>query len=401
MTRGINEFISRGLHIQKIGLVENNELNKLAFIKAIRSELMLKEVYGFSDTIETNSGIHINTFMFMLFAELTSVFFQNDFIDEFKILYKNTGCTYKSLSMLAFNGILNGMQNRFPMTWAKIDDKINKLTCWSVNETFPNGNEIITRAIIETWSVDLKSLNNNPSLIPRLNERPYYKIGNYLFQFPWVMGLQNNAHSAINNFRRIGNKRTGLLNETRQIEKNIADQLRLKNISVVCGYQPERSENEDPGEIDIIAYADGILLLIEVKSGYIRSSKKEAWLHKNGALRKASWQLQRKSIAVKEALLSDEHLREQLNLTNKETHQTFKSWIIDTSLEFDGQSIDGYFVTSLETLLIALRDEKSMLLDIDKTNEDIPRNGSLYRDSFTMREFIDIIEFGKVWHGLI
>ncbi|MBB6055503.1 NERD domain-containing protein [Tolumonas osonensis] len=406
MKRAIDELIIRGLHDHQFGLAENQELNQLAYIKAIRSELMLKEVYGFADKLETDSGIHIDLFKFMLFAELNSVFFQKDYIDEFKSIYEANGSLFQSLSMLAFNGLVNGMQNRFPMTWSTVENKVNGLVGWSVSPEFPSGNKNITKAIIDSWTVDLKELaSHNSTIIPRLNERPYYKIGSYLFQFPWVVGHQNNANSAVNNLRRVGARRKGVKKETNRIEQNISELLRQKGMNVVCGYNPKFAVGqENPGEIDVIAYADGVLLLIEVKSGYIRSSRQEAWLHKTSTLRKAAWQLCRKENALKEAVLVDTALREQLNFQQDELPQMLKSWIVDTSLEFDGKEIDGYLVTSLETMIIALRDEKSFLNDFEEIAEDDTPSesyASLYQQSFSITEFIRIIESGRVWQGLI
>lgn len=405
LKRAIDELVVRGLHNIQIGLEENHDLNQLAYIKAIRSELVLKEVYGFSDTLDTDSGVQIDIFKFMLFAELNSVFFQKDYIDEFKSIYETNGSLFQSLSILAFNGLANGMQNRFPMTWSTVENKMNGLVGWSVSPEFPRGNKNITKAIIDSWTVDLKELTgDNQSVTPRLNERPYYKIGTYLFQFPWVVGLQDNANAAVNNFRRVGARRKGVQNETARIEHRVGELLRQKGMNVVCGYHPKFPDDEEnPGEIDVIAYEDGVLLLIEVKSGYIRSSRQEAWLHKTGTLRKAAWQLSRKEIALKVALLSDTELRNQLNFQQNEIPQIFKSWIIDTSIEFDGKEIDGYPVTALETMMIALRDEKSLLTEFElfeDENSTVPEI-SLYENKFRLTEFIHVIESGQVWHGLL
>lgn len=406
MKRAADEFINRGLHEHQIGLAKNHDLNQLAYMKAIRSELVLKEVYGFSDKLGTDSGVQIDLFQFMLFAELNSVFFQKEYIDEFKAIYQTNGSLFQSLSMLAFNGLVNGMQNRFPMTWSTIENKVNGLVGWSVSPEFPRGNKNITKAIIDSWTVDLKELSgDNLNVIPRLNERPYYKIGSYLFQFPWVVGLQNNVNSAVNNFRRVGARRKGIQKETNRIELRVGDLLRQKGMNVVCGYCPKSTEGqENPGEIDVIAYADDALLLIEVKSGYIRSSQQEAWLHKTGTLRKAAWQLRRKETALRNALLSDKKLREQLNFQQDQLPKIHKSWIVDTSLEFDGQEIDGFLVTALETMIIALRDEKSLLNDFAEIAEDEKPDEvgtSFYQPSFKITEFIRIIESGQVWQKLI
>lgn len=407
MRRAVDEFIIRGLYEPQIGSAENHDFNQLAYMKAIRSELMLKEVYGFADKLETDSGVQIDLFKFMLFAELNSVFFQKDYIDEFKSIYATTnGSLFQSLSMLAFNGLVNGMQNRFPMTWSTLENKVNGLVGWSMSPEFPQGNKNITKAIIDSWTVDLKELaSDNATIIPRLNERPYYKIGSYLFQFPWVVGLQNNANSAVNNLRRVGARRKNIQKETNRIEQHVGDLLRQKGMNVVCGYHPKFTEGqENPGEIDVIAYADDVLLLIEVKSGYIRSSQQEAWLHKAGTLRKAAWQLRRKESALKDALLLDTNLRNQLNFQHNEIPRIFKSWIVDTSLEFDGKEIDGYFVTGLETMIIALRDEKSFLNDfVEMTEDEVPseQGMSLYQQSFSIKEFMRVIESDLVWQGLV
>ncbi len=146
------------------------------------------------------------------------------------------------------------------------------------------------------------------------------------------------------------------------------------------------------------------MLLIEVKSGYIRSSRQEAWLHKTGTLRKAAWQLRRKEASLKDALLSDSELRSRLKYQENELPPIFKSWIVDTSLEFDGKEIDGYLVTALETMIIALRDEKSFLNDFDELPADDELDvsiSSLYSNSFSINEFIQVIESGKVWNELI
>ena len=226
-----------------------------------------------------------------------------------------------------------------------------------------------------------------------------------MFQFPWVVGLQDNANAAVNNLRRVGARRKNVQQETNRIEQLVGELLRQKGMNVVCGYHPKFAEGqENPGEIDVIAYADGVFLLIEVKSGYIRSSQEEAWLHKTGTLRKAAWQLRRKEASLKDALLSDSELRSRLKYQENELPPIFKSWIVDTSLEFDGKEIDGYLVTALETMIIALRDEKSFLNDFDELTADDELDvsiSSLYSNSFSINEFIQVIESGKVWNELI
>ncbi|WP_312937661.1 nuclease-related domain-containing protein [Stutzerimonas nitrititolerans] len=65
----------------------------------------------------------------------------------------------------------------------------------------------------------------------------------------------------------------------------------------MVGYEPRRADAQDAGEIDLLACLDGVIFLLEVKSGFIRSTQQEVWLHRTNTLRKAARQLRRKSVA--------------------------------------------------------------------------------------------------------
>lgn len=103
----------------------------------------------------------------------------------------------------------------------------------------------------------------------------------------------NNLTAAINNLRRIGSRRSEQMSETRRIELRLAHQLRRRGFAVEVGYQPKRTQQEDPGEVDLICYCDGVVLLLEIKSGYVRTTPHEVWLHRTNTLRKAARQLKR------------------------------------------------------------------------------------------------------------
>jgi hypothetical protein len=74
MNRGIREFIERGMAEIQIGSQENHELNALAYIKAVRSELQLQEIYGLDEEIELAGGGHARIFQTLLASELHSCF---------------------------------------------------------------------------------------------------------------------------------------------------------------------------------------------------------------------------------------------------------------------------------------------------------------------------------------
>lgn len=402
MNRGIREFIERGMAGVQIGNKENHELNALAYLKAVRSELHLQEIYGLDEEIELAGGGRARLFQTLLASELNSVFFHAAFVQPFQKNYAEIGIVSKALSKLAFNGLVEG-ENRFPMTWSEEDQKIERITGWTVCREYPQGSSLAAKVILDFWTSDLKalskSLKEQPELpVPTLYERPFYKIGRYNFQFPWVVAQQNNLTAVVNNLRRIGARRSGRMRETRRIELRLADQFRKCGFAVEVGYQPEHSAQEDPGEIDLICYRDGLTLLLEVKSGYIRSNRHEVWLHRTNTLRKAAWQLRRKRPAVAVALTQDELLRKKLGYSGPNVGDHLHAWIVDTSIELDHEWVDGFLVVSLESLHVILRDERELLLQADQVSQG--GSDTMFPEGFSAERFIEVVEAGEVWKCL-
>jgi hypothetical protein len=397
--RGIGEFAERGLAEIQIGSAENHELNAEAYIKALRSELQLKAIYGLDDELELADGARANLFQAMLASELSTVFFQSAYIQPFQKHHIACGDMAQALSRLAFNGAVTG-ENRFPMTWSEEAEKTQKIKGWTVCNDYPEGSLAAAKGILNFWTNDLKALANSlkehPNQpVPRLSELPFSKIGRYSFQFPWVVAQQNNLTAAVNNLRRLGARRAGSMSETQRIELRLAEQMRERGFAVEVGYRPERREHEDPGEVDLICHLDGVVLLLEVKSGYIRSTKHEVWLHRTSTLRKAAWQLRRKSVAVIDALVRDEHLRAKLGCTAENPGGQLHAWIVDTSIELDQQMVDGFLVVSLEALQVILRDERQLLCEGEQSPED--SDDTMFPCGFTAERFVEVVERGEVW----
>ena len=402
MNRGIREFIERGMAGIQIGSQENHERNALAYLKAVRSELQLQEIYGLDQEIELARGGRAKLFQTLLASELHSAFFQSAYVQPFQKHYAEFGIVSKALSKLAFDGLVAG-ENRFPMTWAEEDQKVKRTTGWTVCREYPQGSNLAAKAILSFWTSDLKALSNSlkeqPELpVPTLYERPFYKIGHYNFQFPWVVAQQNNLTAVVNNLRRIGARRTGQMSETHRIELRLADQLRKHGFAVEVGYQPERTEQDDPGEVDLICYRDGLALLLEIKSGYIRSTEHEIWLHRTNTLRKAALQLRRKKSAVVDALTRDELLREKLGCSDLNADSYLHAWIVDTSIELDQQRVDGFLVVSLESLQVILRDERQLLQPADQVPQEV--TDTMFPDGFSAARFVEVVEAGEVWKRL-
>lgn len=402
MNRAVQAFIDSGMAEQIIGSPENHELNQLAYIKAVRSKLQLKQMYGLDEQVLLNDGSQVQLHHVLLASELTSVFFQSQFIQPFQHHLRESGVLAQALGCLAMNGLLTG-ENRFPMTWSEEQEKIRKITGWTVCDEPPKGSADSAKAILKFWTSDFKALSQQLKLqpgmpAPRLYEQTFYKIGRYSFQFPWVGAQQNTLTAAINNLRRVNAHRADMQVETQRVELVLAESLRQRGFAVEVGYRPLATEEDDAGEMNLICHRDGVVLLLEVKSGYIRSTTHEVWLHRTNILRKAAWQLRRKQVAVLSALMADQELRARLAYQGQHPQADLLAWIVDTSIELDGQSVDGFRVVSREALEVILRDEKYFLRPMDELDEGA--RDSLFPDVFTADRFIAVVESGELWRGM-
>jgi len=402
INRAVQAFIDSGMAEQIIGSHENHELNQLAYIKAVRSKLQLQQIYGLGDQVLLNDGTHVQLHHVLLASELTSIFFQKESIQPFQDHFRESGVLDQALCRLAMDGVISG-ENRFPMTWSEEQEKIRRITGWTVCEEHPKGSADSAKAILTFWTSDLKALSQQlkqqpRTPAPRLYEQPFYKIGRYSFQFPWVGAKQNNLTAAINYLRRVNARRADMQAETQRVELALAESLRQRGFAVEVGYRPLATEEDDAGEVDLICHQDGVVLLLEVKSGYIRSTTHEVWLHRTNTLRKAAWQLRRKQVAVLSALIADQDLRARLGYHGLEPETDMRAWIVDTSIELDGQSVYGFRVVSREALEVILRDEKYLLRPMDELDEGA--RDSLFPDVFTAGRFIAVVESDELWRGI-
>jgi hypothetical protein len=258
--------------------------------------------------------------------------------------------------------------------------------------------------ILKFWSTDLEKLANDlkrqPNMpAPEFYEQPIIYLGKYGFQSPWLMASQNNFTAAVNNLRRIGSRRKGRKDETNRIESRLGDLFKSRGFAVVQSYQPEVVDGNDPGEVDLLCYLNGHLLILEVKSTYIRKTKKDAWINRTTTLRKASQQLKRKQEIIKYAIENDVALQSKLQLPDISIGTKIHSWIVDTSIEYDQTVIDGFLKISLEALIVILRNERHLLAGILAMNDDIQED-NLFPGGFSAQRFIQITESGELWSVL-
>lgn len=410
LNRGVDELIASGMAEQQIGSAENHDINQFAMIKTFCNQLRLIEVYGLNDYLTADSGLRVSLYEALLSLNLMSAFYNKAFIAPYQQHLYVEKNWLAAISRLAFDGLIQG-ENRFPITWSFKKDKVGKFKDWTVNKTFPNGNRKSAEAIIDFWSLDLKTTakklqsNKLPTVImPELYERPIFTLGNHVFQFPWMVAFQNNSTATINNLRRIGAGRTEARAETAAIEARLADILKSRGFTVLLNYQPEKTSERDPGEIDIICALEDHIFVLEVKSTFLRSSKKDAWFHKTRTLRKAGKQISHKVRAVNQALLSDEIFKSTLRLDVNGSKSKVTGWIVDTSIEHDHQLFSGYLKISLEEIIIALRDDSHLLFNMVDIAEgkEIERDDefTLYPNGFSANNFLSVIEQQRIWQVL-
>ncbi len=407
--RAMDAFVDSGMATHQIGSSENHELNQVAYIKALRTQLQLAEVYGVSDTVTTDEGDAVPLFQALLSLELMNVFFQRDFLQTFAEHLRTTGDWAAALSMMAMNGLRAGNQIRFPLTWSSREAKIANMLGWTVTAEHPKGNSRHAAAIVDFWTSDWSKLakqlrDGAPGLKPDLFERPILRMGQTLVQLPWVIGLQNNSTAAINNLRRLGARRNEARAETERIETQLGAMLEKRGFKVVLNWHPPVGPNGNAGEVDVICAFDGTVLVLEVKSTYLRRSQQDAWQHETTTLRKAGQQLQRKLAAVQQALADDPELAQRLELEPGGPAPTICGWIADASIECDHQRFGGFLKVSLEELLIALRDDRHLLhAPSGMFTQTAPaaraEPPTLYPQGFNASRLIEVVETQAVWVG--
>ncbi|WP_157020151.1 hypothetical protein [Acidovorax temperans] len=409
------EYVAEDPGRWDIGRPENADANRMAWLRALQAKLRLQEVYGIADEVTSDTGEAVNVFQALLSLNLMSAHFERDFLVAFADRLDSMGDWRSALQHMTMEGLLNGMQNRLPITWSGREAKISNITGWTVNESQPKGSPRMASAILDFWTYDMAVMatrlqQREPGLQPHLFERPVLKFGATLVQLPWIVGMQNNSTAAINNLRRLGSRRGNVQKETQRIEASLARVLESHGFRVQLNWQPPREEAlDDSGEVDVIAARDGHLFVLEVKSTFIRRSQREAWVHATTTLRKAGLQLQRKMAAVLRAVESSAEFRMAIGLNDGQSITHHHGWIVDTSIESDHQRFSGFLKISVEEMLIALRDDRHQLKDLSEFRTASPEltesldqdqsysRTTMYPGGFSAERFVKAIEAGVVW----
>ena len=353
---------------------DNLEANAIALSKAFGVKEQLKQIYGIEYLKVDN--VHLDLFDVMMTLSLSQAHYLKDHIHKFEQFLSDSNFNLEALSKLMMHGFIIG-ENRMPMTFALENDKSKKMSSW-ITEGSNNQKLKQMKKILKFWSFDLYDENDQSTYM----QKPFYRIDDFIFQFPWLTAFQNLNTAMINYVRKLHKNRLELKSETDQIELNLAEKLDRIGFQVFCQYVPSEG---NAGEIDLIAMYDNHVIVAEVKSTYIRSSIQEIYEYKKFVLNKASYQLDNKVEYIKRHFLS-RHFEDIIDVI-------IHSWIIDTTLEFDHEYFGNHLKVSLDEVIITSNCESEFMQKLVDEQFDIEED----EVKIDPIQFLESIEKNTFW----
>jgi len=367
-------------------------------IRMLADMLMLHDLFGIDEEIDVGNGIKVDLHRACLTLELAKANFEDTLLAPFLAAMRRHGDWASALVEVIESGMRDGLQQRYPVLFARTTEKLQMLRQFTVSEASPFGSEEAAAALLAFFGNDLKSVRDHihqsgKQLQGNFAEQPFLRLGDYVFTLPWILTTQNNATALANNLRRVRSRRPGVGKETKRIEERLAEQMQELGFRTLVGHVPPDGEGEPAGEVDLLASRDGHVFVFEIKSGYVRQTLEAAWHHRTSTLRKAGRQLERKLAALVDVLPGDGILRDSLQLEVVPPADQVHSWIVDTSIDFDRQKFSGHLKVSMTEVLIVLRDEAGFLADDGSLD-------TLYPDGFSASRFAQIIEQEVLWQEM-
>lgn len=174
-----------------------------------------------------------------------------------------------------------------------------------------------------------------------LTSKPFLKVKDYIFSFSNILGELNWGFSVLQNALEMNLKhRTKIAKqETVQIEKKLAEKFidaGFNNVANSCEYKRANDGRILRGDIDLVVYEDGILLIGELKRTKLRLDLKGAWLEEIQTNNKAVGQLEKHKNLIDS---NPEIIRDLVDIPSDiDVSKIQKVYvIISTSFERDGQ----------------------------------------------------------------
>ncbi|MHA3048731.1 NERD domain-containing protein, partial [Acinetobacter sp. ANC 4639] len=342
---GSQELINSDYIYRIINTGSNFESNAIALSKAYGIHEQVKQIYGIKELNINN--VKLTLFDVLKTITLSQAHYLKDHIEKFEDFLDKTQNNLQAMSLLMLYGFSIG-QNRMPIIYNWQKNKVKKMSSWIVEgDSYKKISQM--NQILNFWSCDLYDEDDMSSIM----QKPFYKIDQMIFQFPWLTAYQNLNTSVINYARKLHKNRADLKKETDGIEVNLGKKFQDSGFQVFTQYVPISG---DAGEIDLIVIYDNHVLIVEIKSSYIRSSLKEIYEYRNFVLKKAAYQLTKKVEYIKSEFLP--------KYFDNPREVQMHSWIIDTSLEFDHEYFDGHLKLSLDEVIIRLSNHEDYMGEI-------------------------------------
>ncbi|WP_179998241.1 hypothetical protein [Acinetobacter sp. YH12239] len=371
---GTKKLLNSDVIYSIINTGENLEANAIALSKAFGIQEQLEQVYGIVDFSINHQKL--DAYETMITMTLSQAHYLKDHIEKFISFLPHSQSNLQALMRLTMHGFMIG-ENRMPFTFARQEDKIKRMSSW-VKGSSNSVKKKKMEQILNFWTCDLYSEDDYSTF----QQKPFYKIDDFVFQFPWLTAFQNLNTMMINYVRKLYKNRLELKSETDNIELNLAEKFKNAGFEVFCQYQPL---DREVGEIDLIAIYENFVIVAEVKSTYIKSSIQEIYEYRNFTLNKAAYQLSKKVTYIR-----NEFLKQYFeNLDDVKIH----SWIIDTTLEFDHQYFENHLKISMDEIIISLNGKADFMNSFIDDSFDLEKEAN----PVDVLQFIDDIENDRFW----
>ena len=352
-----------------------------AYVDTYSAILLLKEIYGIESIVLSDSQSY-DVFHTLFAINMQQEYYRNSFIQPFlrmdPVIKQGNIHPFEILGMLTTANYLTG-GNFYPIVTGK---KENKAKSMSKSWMTEGSNRLKIKqmtAILDFWTVNLNDGNQDGYL-----EKPFYELDGRIIQIPQRIGQQNIYSGIVNYLRKLYKNRNTLKDETNAMEKSLAELFENNNFKVFCQYMPE---DNSVGEIDLIVVDKATILVIELKSTFLKTNLKEVYQYQNTSLKKASFQLDRKVKYIQE------NYRYFVDKPFEEVR--FYSWIVDTTLEADHQWFDSHLKISLEELLIYLKGHEDFMGFYD--NLDVLHDDEVAQSQLSLDGLIGKIEQNIFW----
>lgn len=345
-----------------------------AFAETYSTKLLLKEIYGIEKIILNDREYDIFYTLFTIYMQ--QQYYKNIFIEPFLLLYNVRKIhPFKLLGMMTMTNYLIHI-NFYPIITGTKENKAKNMSqSWIIEGS--NGAKMKQMtSILDFWTVNLNQNNQDGYM-----EKPFYELDGRIIQLPQRIGQQNIYAGIINYLRKLHKNRDTLQNETNLMEKSLAELFKQKEFNVFCQYIPQESS---VGEIDLIVVHDETILVIELKSTFLKTNIKESYQYKNLTLKRASYQLDKKLKYIQ---------NNYSDFIDKPFDKIkFYSWIVDTTLESDHQRFNQHLKISLEELIIYLKGHQDFM-DFNSENILDSQDNEIYH----LQTLIETIESNVFW----